>query len=163
MPVFRIRIHLIRIRIQNFGLNTDPDPGFWWPKLKQFTAKKIFFLNQKLSIRLQKVRLSYRRSLQPSKENIQHFKTWFLIRIQSDVWMRVMIKKGQNSLHKKGKNLRNPCLTTWMFSLEGWMFHEIYFCSSKTSSEIPQMAGIGFGLSESGSETLSFYDVSTRK
>jgi hypothetical protein len=25
--VFRIRIHFIRIRIQNFRLNTDPDPG----------------------------------------------------------------------------------------------------------------------------------------
>jgi hypothetical protein len=27
-PVFRIRIHLIRIRVQHFKLNTDPDPGF---------------------------------------------------------------------------------------------------------------------------------------
>ncbi len=35
--VFRIRIfHLIRIRgirIQYFRLHTDPDPGFWWPKI----------------------------------------------------------------------------------------------------------------------------------
>ncbi len=31
--VVRIRIHLIRIRIQHFWLNTDPDPGFWWPKI----------------------------------------------------------------------------------------------------------------------------------
>ncbi len=29
-----------------------------------------------LSVGIHKVRLSYRRSLQPSKENIQHFKTW---------------------------------------------------------------------------------------
>ncbi len=28
VPVFRIRIHLISIRIQHFRLNTDPDPGF---------------------------------------------------------------------------------------------------------------------------------------
>jgi hypothetical protein len=28
VSVFRIRIHLIRIRIQHFRLNTDPDPGF---------------------------------------------------------------------------------------------------------------------------------------
>jgi zinc transporter ZupT len=27
-PVFRIRIHFIRIRIQHFKLNTNPDPGF---------------------------------------------------------------------------------------------------------------------------------------
>jgi hypothetical protein len=26
--VFRIRIHLIRIRIQQYRLNTDPDPSF---------------------------------------------------------------------------------------------------------------------------------------
>jgi hypothetical protein len=35
VPVFRIRIHLIQIRIQNFRLNTDtvPDPAFLWPKI----------------------------------------------------------------------------------------------------------------------------------
>ncbi len=38
-----------------FGLNTDPDPGFDDQNLKK--------------------NYSYRRSLQPSKENIQHFKT----------------------------------------------------------------------------------------
>jgi hypothetical protein len=31
---FRIRIHLIRIRIQHCRLNTDPDPGFLLQKLK---------------------------------------------------------------------------------------------------------------------------------
>ncbi len=80
--VFRIRIHLIRIRIQNFMLNTDPDPGVWWPK-KKITAKKINFIlikSYSLPLRLQKGRQSYR-SLHPSKEKIQkHFKTWnFLI------------------------------------------------------------------------------------
>jgi hypothetical protein len=71
--VFRIRIHLIRIRIQHFRLNTDPDPdpGFWWPKIEKYLhpklLKKLFF---------HKGRPSYRRSIQPSKENIQHFKTW---------------------------------------------------------------------------------------
>jgi hypothetical protein len=50
--------------------------------LKKITAeKKInFFLDQKkiiyLSQGLHKGRPSYRRSLQPSKENIQHFKAW---------------------------------------------------------------------------------------
>jgi len=58
---FRIRIHLIRIRIQHFRLNTDPDLEFWWPKIY-------------LSLGLHKVRSSCRRSLQLSKENIQHFK-----------------------------------------------------------------------------------------
>ncbi len=86
-PVFRIRIHFF---------DTDPDPafeaeyrsesgsnpdqGFWWPKIeeKKFRAKKnlIFFTTVYLSLGFQKGRPSYRRSLYPSKENIQHFKTW---------------------------------------------------------------------------------------
>ncbi len=57
---FRIRIHLVRIRIQHFRLNTEPDPdptriqGFDDQKLEKFTAKKLNFLEL--------------------KENIQHFK-----------------------------------------------------------------------------------------
>ncbi len=31
-PVFRIRICCFRVRIQHFRLNTNPDPGVWWPK-----------------------------------------------------------------------------------------------------------------------------------
>ncbi len=38
MPGFRILIHLIRIRIQHFRLNTDPIAGFWLPTF-------FFFLN----------------------------------------------------------------------------------------------------------------------
>jgi hypothetical protein len=62
-----------------FRLNTNPDPvqdpgqdpGFWWPKL-EINYSWIFFLNQKLLWTSK-----YRRSLQPSKENIQHFKLNF--------------------------------------------------------------------------------------
>jgi hypothetical protein len=51
----------------------DPNPGFWWPKnFKKFTAGKL----QYLYLGLRTGRQRYRRSLQPSKENIQHFKTW---------------------------------------------------------------------------------------
>ncbi len=43
-PGFRVCIHLIRIRIQHFRLNTDPDPirmrGFFDQKLEKITAKK---------------------------------------------------------------------------------------------------------------------------
>jgi hypothetical protein len=35
LPVFRIPIHLIRIRIQQFRLNTDPDPGFCQQKIEK--------------------------------------------------------------------------------------------------------------------------------
>jgi hypothetical protein len=64
----------LRIRIP------DPDPGFDDLKLKKITAeKKLIFFGSKttiyLSLSLHKGRPSYRRSLQPSKKNIQHFKT----------------------------------------------------------------------------------------
>ncbi len=87
VPVFWIRIHLIRIRIQHFGLNTDPDsdpdPWFWWKKIyKKLTGEKSNFFWIKttiyLSLGFQKGRPSYR-ILQPSKENAQHLKTWNLL------------------------------------------------------------------------------------
>ncbi len=69
-PVFRIRIHLILIRIQHFRLNTDPDPGLWWPKLEKiycWKKNKIVFGSK--TARLHKGFPSYRRSFQPSKEH----------------------------------------------------------------------------------------------
>jgi hypothetical protein len=51
-PGFRIRIHLIRIRIQHFGLNTDPDPmriqGFYDQKLEKNLQLKKKNLDLKL-------------------------------------------------------------------------------------------------------------------
>ncbi len=104
--VFQIRIHWVRTR--HFRLNTDPDPGFWWPKIwKNLQLKKLDIFLSKiaiyLSLGLHKWGPSYRRSLQPSKENIQHFKTWhfltffyfcgsflpFWIRIQSGFRIRI--------------------------------------------------------------------------
>jgi hypothetical protein len=90
---FRIRIDLmrirIRIRIQHFsncgsGFRIripDPDPGFYDQKLikKLLLKKKFNFFGSKttiyLSLGLHKGCPSYRRSLQPSKENIQYLKT----------------------------------------------------------------------------------------
>ncbi len=81
--MFRIRIQWVRTRIQHFRLNTDPDP---YPDLRFFMAKigksvqlKICLPSKiaiYLSLGLHKGRPCYRRSLQPSKENIQHFKPW---------------------------------------------------------------------------------------
>ncbi len=73
----------IRIRIQS-GSNPDPDPiriqGFNDQNWKKITAEFFFFFWSKsaiyLSLGLHKVCPSYRRSLQLSKEAIQHFKTW---------------------------------------------------------------------------------------
>ncbi len=83
-----IRIHFFRIRIQSLMLetNTDPDPirrhGFNDQKLEKNYSWNFFFfffLSKTaiyLSLGLHKVCPSYRRSLQFSKEAIQHFKTW---------------------------------------------------------------------------------------
>ncbi len=84
----RIRIHFLRIRIQHLRMTTNPDPapfriqGFHDRKLKKNYSRNLFFIffGSKtaiyLSLGLHKVCPSYRRSLQLSKEAIQHFKTW---------------------------------------------------------------------------------------
>jgi hypothetical protein len=104
-PVFRIRIHLIRIRIQHYRLNnnpyTDPHPictqGFHDQKmLQKFTDNKflVIFLYIKnynlgyLSLGLHKGRTSYR-SLQPSKENILNF--FLLLWVILPSWIRIQI------------------------------------------------------------------------
>jgi hypothetical protein len=66
-------------------MNTNPEPdpfriqGFNDQKLEKNYSRKIFFFKSKtaiyLSLGLHKVCPSYRRSLQLSKEAIQHFKT----------------------------------------------------------------------------------------
>ncbi len=84
LSVFRIRIHWVRIRIQHFRLNTHPDPILMTTngknlQLKFYSIFLILYCNL-LILGLYKGRLNYMRSLQPSKENIQRFKTWnFLI------------------------------------------------------------------------------------
>ncbi len=113
--VFRIRIHLIRIRIQHFRPNADPDPDpiririqsgsrvLMTKSWKKVTAEKKFnfFLSKTtiyLSLGLHKGRPSYRRSLQLSKENIQHFKTcnfWIFFYFCGSFlpsWIRIQIR-----------------------------------------------------------------------
>jgi hypothetical protein len=67
-----------------YSIDIDPNPiriqGFDDQKLKIKLQLKIFFLHQNyrtiyLSLGFHKGRPSYMRSLQLSKENIQHFKT----------------------------------------------------------------------------------------
>ncbi len=131
----QIRIHFIRIRIQHFRLNTNPDPhpiwiqGFNDQKLKKnYSWKKnlIFFWSKNaiyLSLGLHKVRPSYKRSLQLSKEAIQHFKTWTLkknfyfcgpflpswirIRIHWPDWIRIQSRSGSGSATLLGR-FRKP-------------------------------------------------------
>jgi hypothetical protein len=73
----------MQILIQYFlllaNLDPVPDPGFWWPKTRKKCRKHLYFFKSKncnlLILGLHKGRPSYRRILQPSKENIHHFKT----------------------------------------------------------------------------------------
>jgi hypothetical protein len=78
----RIRIDLMRIRIRilirhfsNCGSGSSSASRVLWPKTNKYLNLKIFlhFFNQKLQFTYPKL---YRRSLQPSKDNIQQFKTW---------------------------------------------------------------------------------------
>ncbi len=125
--VFRIRIHLIRIRIRHFRLNNNPEPRLWWPKiLKKFQMeKKILFWikNYNLPIpRPPKKLPSYRRSLQPSKENIQHFKTWNFNNFFLLLWVIfALLDSGSTDLVESGsnpiRNSRNPNRMTPSHSL----------------------------------------------
>ncbi len=81
---FRIRIHLIRIRIQHFRLNTDPDPGFLWSKnWKKFTAENFLFISKTtiyLSLGLHKGRPVTKKAFSSQKRtssNSNHEITYF--------------------------------------------------------------------------------------
>ncbi len=80
--MFRFRIHLIRI--QQFRLNIDPDPGFWWQKIEKINNWKIAIY---LFLGLHKGHPSYRISRQPSKENIHHFKKMKFVNIFLFLWV----------------------------------------------------------------------------
>jgi hypothetical protein len=85
MNMYTTRQCYFRIQIQHFRLNTDPDPdpdpiqiqGFDDQKYKVGKKLEIFLIKiaSYLSLGLHKGRPSYRRSIKPSKENIQHFKS----------------------------------------------------------------------------------------
>ncbi len=70
--VFRIRIHFLRIRIRIRIRIQSGSRALMTKNWKKITAEKKVYL----SLSLHKVCPSYRRSLQLTKEAIQHFKTW---------------------------------------------------------------------------------------
>ncbi len=84
------RMHMLAVFRIWYSINTDPNTiltrttvqGFDSQKLEKiYCWKKSLFLIKNyctinLSLGLHKGFSSYRRSLQPSKENIPHFKTW---------------------------------------------------------------------------------------
>ncbi len=101
---FRMHLIWIRIRIQHFKLNSDPDPGVFDDKnreKKKIQLQKTFFLSKTtiyLSLSLHKGRPSYNRCLQLSKENIQHFKTYFCGSFFPS-WIRIQFRSWSATVH----------------------------------------------------------------
>ncbi len=173
IPGFRIRIHFLRIRIRiqrirmeaNTDPDTDPDPiriririqsgsrtlmtKNW---IKITAEKKIkFFFDQKLQFRylslgLHKVCPGYRRSLQLTKEAIQHFKTWIFsifvghfcppgsgsgsvfklrirIRIQWSDWIRIQYGSGYGS---GSETLLDTALINFNYGRRHWSLFQYY-------------------------------------
>ncbi len=122
----RIRIHFIRIRIQiqHFRLNTDPDPirtqGFNYQKLKKITAekKKKFFGSKTtiyLSLGLYKERPSYRRRLQLSKKSSNTSKHELLNKFSTFVGHFCPLGSGSTDPIESGSNpFPQPAVWTCM-------------------------------------------------
>ncbi len=113
------------IRIHHFKLNTDPDPAFWWPKIEKYLqlGKMWFFLSNtaiSLSLGFHKGRPSYRRSLQPSKGNIQHFKTWNFWIFFYFVGHFCTPGSGSTDPIESGSN-PNPDLKHWRYVRHIWV------------------------------------------
>jgi hypothetical protein len=143
ISVFQIQIHWFRIRIHYFRLNADPDPiriqGLMKKNFTKFKAENfyIFFWSKiaiYLSIGLHKGRPSYRRSLQSSKENIQHFKTWNILWVILPSWINIRIW------------ISNPDPLTWLnpdpirivrIQNIGWMCRRPAGCANAADPEVP--------------------------
>jgi hypothetical protein len=95
-----LKLHIRVVDPHWFNADPDPDPdpipdpGFWWTKTGKNLQFEFFFnfwskIAIYLSLRLPKGRPSYRRSLQPSKENIFTFFYFFGSFLPS--WIRICI------------------------------------------------------------------------
>ncbi len=104
----RIRMR-IQTLMQGFG-----DHKFW--KLCSWIYIYLYFLNKKCNLLF--LRPSYRRSLHPTKDNIQHFKTWHFFTFVGHFcppgsgssrpkWMRIWIRNTA----QKGKILKSQVRT----------------------------------------------------
>jgi hypothetical protein len=139
----RIRVYLIRIRIQHFRLNTDPDPDTTririqpgsrvLPKIEKiYSWKKKFFESKTtiyLSLGLRKGRPSCKRSLQPSKENIQHCRTWNFLTFILLLWV-IFALLVPDPVLIRGSRERNP-----------FYIHVCIWCHVATSESAPFSGG----------------------
>jgi hypothetical protein len=130
--VLWIRIHWIRIRIQHFKWmqirnpvqNPDTDPWFWWTKIEKIFFLFFSFLDHKLKFSypwapIKDVQTT-RRSLQPSKKNIQHLKRWKLLTVF--YFLGHFWPFGSRSLSRIRIRIHNQCwgsVTFWCVSWSG--------------------------------------------
>ncbi len=114
-----------------------PNPGFWWPKVVKNLQLKFFLsifwiINCNLLIlRPPYGRTSYRRSLQPSKENIQHFKTWkffaffYICGSFLSSWIRIRNQQLKlMGIHPDPFGIQNPAT---LLACEKYLFMHLWF------------------------------------
>ncbi len=98
--VFRIRIHLIRIRIQHFRLNTDPDPfriqGFDDQKLERenysrIGSKTTIYCTYSYASKIHKKPSALKRK-HPALQNIKFLNFFNFCRSFLPSWIRIRIR-----------------------------------------------------------------------
>ncbi len=93
-----------------FQVNMDTDPGFWWPK----TEEKKLQLKNCFTFNWSKIVIyscpSYRRNLQPSKKNIQHFKKWNLLTF---FYVCALLDPNWIRIHNTGQHTRFQWSYDW--------------------------------------------------
>ncbi len=74
--------------VQDFdsGFSVNPDPDLWWPNFVSSWKKCLCFGLTNATVLFSEGLSSYRRSVQPPKENIQHFKTWNIFIVLWVIW-----------------------------------------------------------------------------
>ncbi len=113
----------------------EPDPEFWWPKILKFPSwqKHKFSINNStfLSLGLHEGCPSCRRSLQSSKENSQHFKTWTFFTVPYLSWpflSCIRIQASSISTYVELRYLNNTVCRTGRFAVTYRMLRTL--CSS---------------------------------
>ena len=151
------------------SFHPDPDPiriqGFNDKKLKKkkLQLKNFFFASKTtISLSLHKERPSYRRSLQLSKEPIQHFKTWtekkiyFFLGSKTAIYLSLGLHKERPSCRRSLQLSKEAIqhFKTWTFTI---------FFSTFVGHFCPPGSGSGFRIRihwpdwiriQSGSATL---------
>jgi hypothetical protein len=104
--MYKLQVFKAAVDPDSLNPDRDTDPGFWWPKTgKKYSWIFFIFFGSKVAIYLCP---SYRRSLQPSKENIQHFKKLKLLTFSMFVGHFCPPGSGSGSRLPSGYGSRDP-------------------------------------------------------